>query len=84
MAPRFVHGTEILAAIREGQKREGPKALAVPYWGSGAASRLEVHKAAAYGSLRGLRVICDPWGGFCDPKSLARLWPFRHVAERAG
>lgn len=73
MATRFVHGAEILSAIREGQKRPGPKALAVAYWGSDAASRLGLHGSAADGSLRDLRVICDPWGGFCDPTSLRAL-----------
>lgn len=68
MPTTFLHGEAILAELSTHNGGNGSKDLAVAYWGSDAIARLGLGK-----HLGNVRVICDPWGGFCDASSLKGL-----------
>ena len=80
MSTRFLHGDSILVAIREANARHAKRSLGVASWKADAVERLCLGQ-----DLSDTKVICDLWGGGCDPQAIIALLEggarVRHVED---
>jgi hypothetical protein len=66
--PKFIHGTDIVEAIRASLGDTDRADFAVAYWGKNAGAILGLDNFE-----KEVRIICDLWSFACNPKELAKL-----------
>lgn len=68
MATKFLHGADILAAVREASAQHVERSFGVAYWGVGAVERLGLGA-----DLGATKVVCDLWSEACNPDAILAL-----------